>query len=129
MVIADTSVWIPFFARPDAPEKRTLDRLIDTREVALVGVVLAEVLQGTRTAAERHQLAQALLALPYLEVTQATWMRAGDLSTTLLRRGVSLPLSDLVVAALALEHGCRVFTLDRHFRRVPGLSLYTLDSA
>lgn len=41
MVIADTSVWIPFFNRPDSPEKATLDILIDADEIALVGVVLA----------------------------------------------------------------------------------------
>ena len=46
MVIADTSVWIPFFNRPDSPEKVAVDRLIDADEVALVGVVLAEWLQG-----------------------------------------------------------------------------------
>ncbi len=45
MVIADTSVWIPFFNRPDSPEKAALDLLIDADEVVLVGVVLAELLQ------------------------------------------------------------------------------------
>ena len=103
MVIADTSVWIPFFNRPDSPEKATLDILIDADEIALVGVVLAELLQGCRTESERHSLSDGLTALPYYEVTRATWSRAGDLSAQLLRRGVTLPLSDLVIVALALE--------------------------
>ena len=63
MVIADTSVWIPFFNRPGSPEKATLDILIDADEIALVGVVLAELLQGCRTESERHSLSDVLAAL------------------------------------------------------------------
>ena len=124
MVIADTSVWIPFFNRPDSPEKAALDILIDADEIALVGVVLAELLQGCRTESERNSLSDSLTALPYYEVTRATWCGAGDLSAQLLRRGVTVPLSDLVIAALALERGCHVYSLDAHFRKIPGLRLY-----
>lgn len=124
MIIADTSVWIPFFNRPDSREKQTLDLLIDADDVALVGVVLAELLQGCRSQSERDEVADSLLALPYLEVTQSVWMKAGDLSANLHRRGVTLPLSDLVVAALAIEHGCKVLSLDGHFKKIPGLGLY-----
>lgn len=124
MVIADTSVWIPFFNRPDSPEKATLDLLIDADEVVLVGVVLAELLQGCRTSSERDTLSDALLALPYHEVTQSTWSQTGNLSSQLLRRGVTLPLSDLIIAALAIEHNCHVYSLDIHFKRIPGVRPY-----
>lgn len=124
MVIADTSVWIPFFNRLDSPEKLVLDRLIDADEVALVGVVLAELLQGCRTSTERATLSESLLALFYFEVTQTTWLRTGDLSAQLLRKGVTLPLSDLLIATLAIEHDCRVYSLDTHFKKIPGLRLY-----
>lgn len=124
MVIADTSVWIPFFNRPDSPQKATLDLLIDADEVVLVGVVLAELLQGCRTSSERETLSEALLALPYHEVTQFIWSQTGDLSAQLLRRGVTLPLSDLIIAALAIEHHCPVYSLDTHFKKIPGVRLY-----
>ncbi len=39
----------------------------------------------------------------------------------------SLPLSDLVIAALAVEHHCRVYTLDLHFKKIPEPLLYTPD--
>jgi predicted nucleic acid-binding protein len=124
MVIADTSVWIPFFNRPDSPEKIALDLLIDADEVALVGVVLAELLQGCRIQSERTTLSDALLALQYFEVTQTIWSHTGDLSAHLLRRGVTLPLSDLLIAALAIEHDCQVYSLDAHFKKIPGVHLY-----
>ncbi|TKB70219.1 MAG: PIN domain-containing protein [Nitrospira sp.] len=124
MVIADTSVWIPFFNRPDSPEKAALDLLIDADEVVLVGVVLAELLQGCRASSERETLSEALLALPYYEVTQSTWSQTGDLSAQLLRKGLTLPLSDLIIAALAIEHHCPVYSLDTHFKKIPGVRLY-----
>ncbi len=124
MVIADTSVWIPFFNRPDSPEKIALDMLIDADEVALVGVVLAELLQGCRTQSERTTLSDALLALRYFEVTRTIWSHTGDLSAHLLRKGVTLPLSDLLIAALAIEHDCQVYSLVAHFKKIPGVHLY-----
>lgn len=124
MIIADTSVWIPFFNRPDSPEKVALDLLIDADDVVLVGVVVAELLQGCRTPAEGDSLSDALLALPYYEVARSTWSRAGDLSAPLLRKGITLPLSDLLIAALAIERNCSVYSLDAHFKKIPGLHLY-----
>lgn len=121
MVIADTSVWIPFFNRPGSPEKQALDALIDADEI---GVVLAELLQGCRTRKDRNEVADALFALPYLEMTRETWVLAGETSSRLLRRGVTLPMSDLVVAALSLERQYPVYSLDAHFKKIPGLTLY-----
>lgn len=124
MVIADTSVWIPFFNRPNSREKQTLDLLIDADDVALVGIVLAELLQGCRSHQERDELKEGLLALPYLEVSQSTWVNAGALSAGLLRKGITLPLSDLIIAALAIEHHCPVYSLDDHFWKIPDLPLF-----
>lgn len=124
MVIADTSVWIPFFNRPGSAEKQALDLLIDADEVALVGVVLAELLQGCRSRKDREEIEDGLLALPYLEMTRDTWIMAGEISSPLIRKGVTLPMSDLVVAALSLERQCRVYSLDAHFKKIPDLAHY-----
>lgn len=124
MIIADTSVWIPFFNRPDSHEKSTLDLLIDGRRLVLVGIVLAELLQGCRTSKERAQLQEALLALPYVEVHQSTWIKAGEVSSGLLRKGLTLPMSDLLIAALAMERGFQIYSLDTHFQKIPGVSRY-----
>lgn len=127
MVVADTSVWIPFFNEPASPEKRELDALIDGDGLVLVGVVLAELIQGCRTPSEADTTISKLSGLRFVETTFETWKGAGTLSFALRRRGVTLPLSDLVIAALALEHRLRVYTLDPHFQHVPGLTLHTPD--
>lgn len=124
MVIADTSVWIPFFNRPDSAEKQTIDALIDADRLTLVGVVMAELLAGCRTPKEANTIFTQLSGLRFLETGCLTWKRTGELSSTLWRKGITLPLSDLIIAVLAMEHDCRVFTLDPHFKKIPGLKLY-----
>jgi predicted nucleic acid-binding protein len=124
VVVADTSVWIPFFTDPGSVEKHAIDALIDERELALAGVVLAELLQGCRTPKESQDILDTVTALDFLETTRSVWQGAGDLSASLRRKGITIPLTDLIIAALALEHDCQVYTLDPHFEKIPGLSLY-----
>lgn len=126
MVIVDTSVWIEYFNRLKSPEKYAVDALIDTDTAVLVGIVLSELIQGCRTSKEAESILWHLGALRFLEMNFASWRRTGELSFALRRRGLTLPLSDLIVAALALEHGCSVFTLDPHFRQILGVKLHQL---
>lgn len=126
MVVADTSVWVEYLQGGHEPTRAALRDLIRAEQAALVGVVLAELLQGCRSSKEADALLSKLAGLPFLETTFSTWRRTGELSASLRRKGIPLPFSDLVIAALALEHGCRVYTLDPHFEQIPGLTLHAV---
>ncbi len=125
-VVADTSVWIKFFNDPDSPEKLSLAGLIQKRLLFLTGVEIAEVLQGVRTESEKTEILSCMSVLPFLGCTLTSWIRIGELSALLRRRGLILPLSDIAIASLSLEHGCSVFTLDKHFEKIPGLTLHRI---
>ncbi|MBI2361266.1 MAG: PIN domain-containing protein [Deltaproteobacteria bacterium] len=124
MVVADTTVWIEFFNVLESEEKHVIDLLIDGDELALVGPVLAELLQGCRTAGEASTILDHVSALPFLEMSFSAWRRAGEISSSLKRKGTTLPLMDVIIAALALEHNAEVFTIDPHFDEIPGLKLH-----
>ncbi len=124
MVVADTTVWIEFFNDPESEEKHVIDLLIDNDQLAFVGPVLAELLQGCRTAGEANAILDHVSALPFLEMNFSAWRRAGEISSSLRRKGTTLPLMDVIIAAIALEHDAEVFTIDPHFRRIPGLKLH-----
>lgn len=98
--------------------------MLDANQVVMVGAILAEVLQGTRDEGGFAQLRSWLEVLPYVEPEKDTWIRTAELSVTLRSQGQLTPLMDLLIAALALELGHQVYTLDEHFQRVPGLRLY-----
>jgi hypothetical protein len=124
VVIADTSVWVEYLRGGDETPRAALRGLIRGEEIALVGVVLAELLQGCRTSKESGTILSEVTGLRFLETSFGTWRRTGELSASLRSAGITLPLSDVLIAALALEHNCQVFTLDPHFEQIPGLSLY-----
>ena len=124
MVVADTTVWIEFFNDPESREKHAIDLLIDEDELALVGPVLAELLQGCRTVGEADAILDHVSALPFLETNFPAWQRAGELSSSLRRKGTTLPLMDIIIAAIALEHDAEVLTTDPHFKKIPGLKLH-----
>lgn len=123
-VIVDTCVWIEFFNRPASRDKAEVDALLDADAVVICGVVLAEIVQGLKTGRDVAEVLSHLDALRYLEVSRRTWESVGRTSMALRRRGLTIPLTDIVVAELAKEHGCSIFTLDPHFKVIPGVPLH-----
>ncbi len=92
--------------------------------MAVVGIVVAEVLQGARNPEEFDFLKTRLDALRFLDDDKNTWVMAGQLANGLRRQGRIIPLSDLVIAVVALQHDEPVFTTDSHFNLVLGLRLH-----
>ncbi|MCG6536448.1 MAG: PIN domain-containing protein [Syntrophales bacterium LBB04] len=124
-IVVDTSVWIEFFRNSESSLSRHLSTLLRERRVVMVGLVLAEILQGIKAQKEAKAVKESLSKLPYLEITKSVWEIAGDLSAALRKKGITIPLSDLVIAAAALSTDHEVFTVDPHFKKVPGLKLHT----
>jgi predicted nucleic acid-binding protein len=56
-----------------------------------------------------------------LNTTLETALRYGLLAATLKRNGTPIPQNDIWIAALAMEHGAHLATLDSDFSLVPGL--------
>ncbi len=127
MVIADTNVWINSFRIPGSTIAGELGRLLRNHQIVMVGMVLSEILQGFRNQAELDGLRLRIDSLPFQNASQSTWVEAGRLAMDLRRRGVPIPLSDLIIAAQAMEGDHEIYTLDRHFQRIPGLRLYEID--
>ena len=124
LVIVDTSVWVQYFRVPQSPDGEEVERLIRADQVAMVGVVLAELVQGARDKDELRVLEDRLEALPYLEAKMGTWRSAGQILLSLRHQGRTISVPGALIASLALEGGHQVYTLDEHFQRVPGLKLH-----
>jgi predicted nucleic acid-binding protein len=124
VVLVDTSVWIDYFQQADEAVEEELDKLLRTRQVATTGLVLAELRQGCRTAAQVQSILHAMQPLAYLDTERTEWLRAGELSAAGAMRGYRLEIGDCLLAATAMAAGCAVFTLDRDFERIPGLKLH-----
>ncbi len=71
MVIVDSNVWIHWLRTPNTDVGREFVRLLDSHQVSMAGVVLAEVLQGARGEPEFDRLRTLLAALPYYRIHEA----------------------------------------------------------
>jgi predicted nucleic acid-binding protein len=120
----DTSAWIEFFRHPRSHAAETVDHLLKEDRVCVTGPVVAELLRGIRTAQERDLLLGRLQALRFLETTRAIWVQTGTLAASLSQHGLTLPLTDLLIAAVAQAHNCAIYATDAHFTRIPQVTLY-----
>jgi predicted nucleic acid-binding protein len=75
---------------------------------------------------EAKATAEFLDALAYYETTRAIARRAGELKAVWSRKGHTLALPDVLIAAVALEHGLALATADRQHFPMPELKLLPL---
>ncbi|OGP96644.1 MAG: hypothetical protein A2157_11880 [Deltaproteobacteria bacterium RBG_16_47_11] len=126
-ILVDTTIWIEFFrAKPKISD--FLKTLLMENAVWTCGVVLFEVLQGIKAEAEKTKILDILSLLPYAEMTKSLWQKSADLSIALKKNGITLPHSDLFVATVTREHNLYLFTIDKHFEKIPDLKLYEVPS-
>ena len=118
--IVDTSVWIDFF-RGVPSIKALLEKLISHDRVFTAGPILFEILQGIKSPEEKEQVKEALFSMNYLEITARDWERAALLSGELRGKGITLPMTDLLIAHLAKMNNFEVVSFDLHFDQIPGL--------
>ncbi len=126
-VLVDTSIWIEYFNKPDSRAGESLENLLKEGRDFCAGVVLTELLQGAKIEREFKLILEGVAALPFLETKLTTWIDAGRISFSLRKKGITIPVTDIILASLALESHCLIFTLDPHFNKIPGIKLYEED--
>src|SRR5437868_13709579 len=126
-VFVDTCIWASFFGKPSSPEKTAVDELLDADRVALLGPIVAEILLGFRRKDQADWVASRLQLAHYVEAGWDDWRAAADLGRDLAVKGNKLPLTDLVVAAVARRCNAWVYTTDPHFDLIPDLKRYRPD--
>ena len=124
-ILVDTSSWIEFFNIPDSKSGGVIEKLLRDGTVVTAGIVLTELLQGAKMKEEFDSILENMIALPMLKTTTHTWIEAGRISFVLRRKGITIPTTDLIIASLALENECHILTIDPHFKKIPGITLYT----
>lgn len=109
-VLPDTCVWIEYFKSPTSRIGQRLEAFILNNNVFTCGPILYELVQGLKAEQEKVTVMNAFRALTYIEISEHLWMKAGELASTLRREGKTIPFSDILIAAVALEHQLSIFT-------------------
>ncbi|OGW50318.1 MAG: hypothetical protein A2Z50_02140 [Nitrospirae bacterium RBG_19FT_COMBO_42_15] len=124
-ILTDTSVWIEFFKLKSKIGDR-LEYLLIENSIWTCGIIMFELLQGVKSEPEKVKILDKLSSLPYVEMTDILWQKSAELSISLKKEGLNLPLSDIFISAIAIENNLSVFTIDKHFEQMPNLKLYRI---
>jgi len=121
ILLVDTSVWIDFFAGRDTPQTRFFkDAVREGADIALTGVILAEILQGIPSDSEFARLRKALSSFRILQpASDETYVQAARLNRAGRKRGVTIrSLVDCLIAAIAIENRAAILHKDRDYERL-----------
>jgi len=114
-VLIDTSVWIKYFRDRPGTFSTRVDGVLSKHEVCVPKVVIAELIQGSKTEREISIIRDFVDAFSVIDQKEETWLKAGRLSFNLRKKGKIIHLTDCYIAVIAQEHDCTIYTLDEHF--------------
>lgn len=118
MVLVDSSAWIEGFRRKgDLRVKLALEGLLEAYEAQWCAPVRLEVIGGARKE-ERAMLGHYFSVIPYRPCQNDDWDRAVALAWKLRGHGLSVPWLDVLIAAIAIHDGTRLFATDNHFQAI-----------
>lgn len=116
MYLVDSSAWI-LALRKEAIQsvKNRVGELLRDDKILANGMITLELLGGTRTRKEFRRLKERLGALDMVPIDAALWVHAADFAFTLRRKGLTIPYTDVLIAACALQADATLVHADRHF--------------
>ena len=117
-ILIDTSVWIDYFKGNDASLHNKVDYALTHSHIYIPKVVLAELIQGAKSEKETAVIEEFIEAFHIIDQKEDTWLKAGRLSYSMKRKGVTVHIIDCYIAIIANESGCSIFSLDEHFRNI-----------
>ena len=98
-------------------------------EIAICSISIGELLsgfkRGLRQSDNRRELAEFLDAprVQVLSVDETTAEFYAEVLDSMQQAGQPIPTNDVWIAAVAFQHGARLYSMDHHFGKVPGLAL------
>jgi predicted nucleic acid-binding protein len=116
LFLVDTSVWILALRKDFQPDvKNRIAYLLKENAIITSGMIKLELLGGTREEKEFERLKTRLDALEIVETNTSLWEKAYDLAYSLRRKGITVPYTDILIAASALMVAATVVHADSHF--------------
>ncbi|OGT92393.1 MAG: hypothetical protein A2083_10245 [Gemmatimonadetes bacterium GWC2_71_9] len=128
MICADTSVWVEALREEMGPTALHFAELVEADEVVVPAPVRIEILAGAPKR-ELEELVDGFSGMQGLVPGQATWEKVEAWVGEAVAAGERFGVVDLLIAAVAAEHGAKVWTLDADFERMQKLGFVELYAA
>ena len=118
MIACDTSALSQFLRRsPDAQNDVALkvEKLIDSNELALFGIVRQELLSGIKLPAHFERIDLTTQALPLFFADDEDHTTAARFFNTCRAKGIQGSPIDFLICAMAVKRKFRIYTTDPDF--------------
>ncbi len=119
--LIDTSAWIEVLRPKGVVEiRQEVAELLREGRAAWCEIVRLELWNGAlaKEMPDLQELAENVILLP---TTPEVWTGAELLARKARGTGLTLPATDLLIAACALHHGAEIIHRDRHFEQIKKL--------
>jgi len=129
MKLIDSSAWIEYYRKEGNKDyKAVISNAIQNNEAAVNGIIQLEILVFTKTQSEYNDILSDFSAFHNLELNDTVFQKASEIGFNLRRKGITIPASDLIIAASAMDNDCQLLHLDKHFTFIAEFYPLKLDS-
>jgi predicted nucleic acid-binding protein len=122
MLLIDSTIYIDWFRHRIDPLP-LLQPFVKARTLAICGVIRAEVVRGVICPEQKMKIHALFNLLEDIAIDSEMWHEIAELAWSLDRRGIVLPLTDIVIAGCALRMGATLVTTDEHFSKISRLKI------
>jgi len=116
--LVDSTIWIEFFKGDNKTINEFMLPLIEEDKIYYNGVILSELLVGASNEKEFSFLESNFEGFRYLETDKNIFAKTAQMGFKLRRKGLTVPLKDLIITAHAIHEGLTVVTADPHFKLI-----------
>ncbi len=110
-ILADSNMFIDFWRNPT---QQVVD-IFSKEDVVICGVVRCELLHGAKSDKDYNHINSVLDAFEELLFEESDWELLGKQLYQLRIKGITVPLSDAIIAYVAIKNKIPVWTKDQHF--------------
>jgi len=121
-MLLDTDVLIEIFDRKSEVGDKALKKILESGEnIGITAINLHEILYGLEKYAKP---VKEVLQLPLLSYTKRDAILSAKIELSLERIGTPVRRADSMIAAIAINNGANLYTLDlKHFKPIEALGL------
>lgn len=114
--LIDTSVWIFALKKEFIPKiKLYVERMIDEDKVVINPIIKLELLAGAKSRNEFDRLKLRLDSIQEILIDQDIWEESQKIVFDLRKKGLKIPIIDILILSCAKIHNITLVHRDKHF--------------
>ncbi len=129
LYLVDTSAWIHALRKDSILLIRErIAQLLSIESITITDMIKLELLGGTKTEKEFSRLKKRLDSIDTIPINSSVWDESFNLAFKLRRHGITVPYTDILIAACALKSGAVLLHSDAHFEMIAERSALKTES-